>query len=118
MIAQHDRTNSGVLQYSDFETLMKPRVLEHIFSEEDEVEKLRLAFKEADHNLSGSLDINEFYCVLISYGMQISKDQLADLMMEFDVDRSGLLDIDEFVSVLTGSDDFDFSESKNKDTYN
>jgi hypothetical protein len=38
--------------------------------------------------------------------------------MEFDVDRSGLLDIDEFVSVLTGSDDFDFSESKNKDTYN
>jgi Ca2+-binding EF-hand superfamily protein len=48
---------------------MKPRVLDHVFSEEDEVEKLRLAFKEADHNLSGSLDINEFYCVLISYGM-------------------------------------------------
>jgi len=47
----------------------------------------------------------------------LTKEELADLMLEFDVDRSGKLNIDEFVQILTSNDEFEFKDVANKENY-
>ena len=105
------------LNYPDFEKLMYPIVIQHVFSQEDQLEEFRDAFKEADRDFSGYLEISEFYAVLVKMGSSVTKDQLIALMSEFDVERTGKIGIDTFVKILTNNDEFEFKDETNKENY-
>ena len=83
---------------------MYPIMMNHVFSAEDQVEDFRDIFKEADRNHSGSLTIDEFFGALLKQGTPIRKDELTDLMMEFDTNKDMKLNIDEFVQIMTRGD--------------
>jgi Ca2+-binding EF-hand superfamily protein len=50
-------------------------------------------------------------------GTKVSKEELVDLMVEFDFDHSGEITIDEFVQILTSNDEFEFRDVSNQKSY-
>lgn len=117
MVKKVDTSGTGKINYKDFETLMLPVMIQQVFAQEDQLEEFRDAFKEADHDFSGSLSINEFYTVLTKMGTSLKREELVDLMVEFDKDHSGSINIDEFVHILTNNDEFEFTDINNKISY-
>lgn len=74
-------------------------------------------FKDADADYSGYLTADELYTVLIKNGVDLSYDELIELIQEFDVSGDAQLDIDEFVAMMNTSSDMAFHSQKAKHTY-
>jgi Ca2+-binding EF-hand superfamily protein len=113
-----DTNNSGAIELDEFKKLMKPVVLDHVFKIEDEVEEFRAHFRDADVDCNGYLNLDEFYYVMRALGMgDVSRRDLKELMLEFDIDADMHLDIDEFVMLLTRGDELKFNKESAKMTY-
>ena len=74
-------------------------------------------FRDADTDYSGYLSIDEFYTCLLKNGIDLSHEELLELMNEFDVSGDAQLDIDEFVALMNTSSDLAFSSSNAKEAY-
>lgn len=95
---------------NSFRKLMEPCLLDKIFAEDDKVEELRDLFRDADIDHSGSLSVDQFQQCMKNIGKHnITDDQIATLMLEFDVDQTMALDIDEFVALFTAGDELMFN---------
>ena len=62
--------------------------------------KLEPAFAQFDVDGSGSISTTELRNVVEAMGMEMSEQQVADMMKESDPDSSGAIEFEEFVTVL------------------
>lgn len=65
MIAEVDENNDGEIDIHEFEKLMKDRILSEMVSADDNIQKYRDMFLEADTDFSGFLSVDELYSVLL-----------------------------------------------------
>ena len=96
---------------------MKPEMQNRLLEQDDRVEDFRAMFKDADTDYSGYLSADELYSVLLKNGIDLSYDELIELMNEFDVSGDAQLDIDEFVAMMNTSSDMAFHTPGAKQTY-
>ena len=117
MIASVDTNGDQEIDRQEFVNLMKPIMLDMLLSTEDNVEATRALFRAADTDYSGFLTADEVYSVLLQQGVDLTFEELVDLMQEFDVDGNAQLEIDEFVAMMNLGDDVNFQEAGAKNSY-
>lgn len=61
-------------------TLMKPQMQNRLLEQDDRIEDFRAMFKDADADYSGYLTADELYTVLIKNGIDLSYDELIELI--------------------------------------
>jgi len=61
--------------------------------------------------------LDEFFSVMRTLGTDVTRRELKDLMLEFDIDADMHIDIDEFVMLLTRGDELKFNKASAKATY-
>lgn len=67
-------------------------------------EKFRAMFKKYDTDYSNYLTVDELLTVLVKeIGVDMTPNELIDMLAEFDQDGNGKIDIDEFVSLMSQS---------------
>lgn len=81
------------------------------------MEEFRAEFRDADLDCNGYLNMDEFYSVMRSIGAQVTRKELRNLMLEFDIDSDMHIDIDEFVMLMTRGDELKFNNPEAKMTY-
>ena len=108
MIAPYDTDKNGSLDFEEFKELMLPRVYDNLLNQDDKNEEFRNMFLEADTDYSGFLSAREIYVILLNKGIDISLNELTDLIAEFDHDEDAQLDIDEFVMMMNLGQDATF----------
>ena len=96
---------------------MMPEMEGRLVDQDDRIEDFREMFRDADSDYSGYLSADEVYCVLLKNGVDLSYEELVELMNEFDVSGDAQLDIDEFVAMMNTSSDVEFSNSRATETY-
>lgn len=75
------------IDFNEFKEVMRPKMLEDLINQEDNMEDLRALFIEADVDHSGFLSLDELYSVLLKMGCEnIKTEELAALMAEMDQD--------------------------------
>jgi hypothetical protein len=74
-------------------------------------------FLEADTDFSGYLSAKELFMVMLKNGIQITMEELIDLITEFDHDDNAEIDIDEFVQMMNLGQDAEFESQKAKAGY-
>jgi hypothetical protein len=112
-----DQNGDGRLDHREFVDMMVKQMKEEMLSQEDNIDELRAHFLNADIDHSGTLGVNEIYSVLLRMGVDLTLDELIELMNEIDVDRNGSLDIDEFIALVTvQGDDVQFQSENTKKT--
>jgi Ca2+-binding EF-hand superfamily protein len=47
-----------------------------------------------------SLDVDDFRWGLMDFGIQVTKDEAAQVLEHFDIDKNGLVNFDEFLRTL------------------
>ena len=67
---------------------------------------LRKLFKEADTDYSGFLEADELYNVMLKLKIDITFEELIEMLDKYDEDGNQQLSIDEFVQLMTGGADF------------
>ena len=88
-----------------------------LLEKDEQIEDFRALFREADTDYSGYLEPDEVFACLLKRGLDISRDELINLIAEFDVSGDAQLDIDEFIAMMNSSSDLCFSTEKNKEVY-
>lgn len=68
---------------------------------------LRELFEEMDQDYSGTLDVNELWKALRSYGIDVSKAAARSILSTIDKDESGTIDEDEFVEFFRVVEDLE-----------
>ena len=81
---------------------------ERLLEQDDQVEEFRNMFRDADTDYSGFLTADEVYTVLLKRGIDLTWEELIELISEFDVSGDAKLDIDEFVAMMNTSGDISF----------
>ena len=109
--------NSTEINQQGFMQLMKPEMQNRLLEQDEKIEDFRAMFKDADTDYSGYLTADEIYTVLLKNGIDLTYDELIELMNEFDVSGDAQLDIDEFVAMMNTSSDIDFESNTAKNTY-
>ena len=117
MIRGVDQNGDGRIDEREFIQLMKPEMESRLLEQDDRIEDFRAMFRDADADYSGYLSADEVYSVLIKNGVDLSYDELIELIQEFDVSGDALLDIDEFVAMMNTSSDMAFHSQGAKHTY-
>lgn len=72
--------------------------------EREELVKLQNTFMEVDLDCSGTLSLDELKMLMVVLGEVMDKDELQELLEEYDSDQSGELDFKEFVIMMKGWD--------------
>jgi len=58
---------------------------------------LKSIFDAMDQNGNGNLDVDDFRWGLMDFGLQITKDEAAQLLERFDKDKNGTVNFSEFI---------------------
>lgn len=85
MVKSVDLNGDGAITPEEFVTLLKPILLEELVSKESSVEDIRSMFKEADTDYSGFLSIDEMYVCMLKMGVNVAREEIIKLFMEFDI---------------------------------
>ena len=117
IIKSIDRDGNMKVDKGEFQNLMKPMMQQRLLEQDDRIEDFRAMFREADTDYSGFLEANEVYTVLLKNGIDLSFDELCELISEFDVDGDAQLGIDEFVAMMNTSSDISFHNETSKNAY-
>ena len=73
------------------------------FLNEQDILQLKEVFDTFDYNGNGILSPNDLKNALISYGYQVNKETVYDIIAEYDEDESGGLSFKEFLRMITNS---------------
>jgi len=66
----------------------------------DELNQLKAAFKFFDKDNNGTVEPEEISEVLKALGLDLAKDELADIMSSLDENGDGVMDFQEFVAMM------------------
>ena len=72
-------------------------------------------FLKADADYSGLLSLEELHLGIRDMGADVTQDQLADMLSDFEIERDGQIDMDTFIAIF-GSMEFRGTGTK-KETY-
>lgn len=95
MINEVDADGNGVIDFSEFLTMMARRI--HDINEEDE---MRDAFNVFDKDKNGFISAAELKHVMVSLGESVTDSDIRDMMREADTDGDGQISFDEFVAMM------------------
>ncbi|KAF1813826.1 EF-hand [Eremomyces bilateralis CBS 781.70] len=90
-------TNKLLLPRPTFETLMASMILNR-----DPRDEILRAFDLFDENRTGKIGLDDLRRVARELGEQLSEEDLAAMIDEFDLDGDGMIDRDEFVGICLG----------------
>lgn len=90
---------------------------ERLLEQDDQIDEFRAMFRDADTDYSGYLSVDEIYSVMLKKGIELSHEELVELISEFDVSGDALLDIEEFVAMMNKSSDISFHSEGARNTY-
>eukprot|EP01038_Epipyxis_sp_PR26KG_P005304 gene5304-7367_t len=68
----------------------------------EELESYQNLFMELDVDCKGSLDLDELKILMVLMGEEMDKNELQDVLEEYDTDKSGALEFKEFVVMMKG----------------
>jgi len=68
----------------------------------EELEQYQNTFMEIDLECGGSLDVDELKLLMVLMGEKMDKDEIQELLEQYDTDKSGNLDFKEFVVMMKG----------------
>jgi len=117
LIRSVDKDGDMRIDFNEFSALMKKFMTSKLLEQDDRIEDFRAMFKDADTDYSGYLDPTEVYSCLLKNGIEITREELINLIAEFDVDGDQQIGIDEFVAMMNTSSDLAFADESNKNTY-
>lgn len=117
MIRSVDKNGDGAIDIDEFSALMRPEMQNRLLEQDQRIEDFRAMFREADTDYSGYLSADELYTCLLKNGIDLSYEELVELLSEFDVDGDAQLDIDEWVTLMNTSSDLHFNTEGAKKTY-
>ena len=117
IIKSVDKDGDMNIDMDEFMALMKPEMEKRLFEHDEGIEQFRAIFRDADIDYSGHLSADEVYSCLLSNGIDLSFDELCELISEFDVDSDGKLSIDEFVAMMNTDEDVKFGQANAKNAY-
>uniref|UniRef100_A0A453HQU9 EF-hand domain-containing protein n=1 Tax=Aegilops tauschii subsp. strangulata TaxID=200361 RepID=A0A453HQU9_AEGTS len=100
MIAEVDTDGNGVVDFSEFLTLLDRKMR----GAEDE---LREAFRVFDQDKNGFISLDEFRHVMVKLGERLSDEEVAEMLREADLDGDGQINYSEFARVMTNGLDGD-----------
>ena len=103
MIAQVDVDGDKQINLQEFNQLMLNFKQERALDQDDQLDRFRAMFCDADTDYSGYLSVDEIYSVMLKQGIELTNEELIELIFEFDVSGDGLIDIDEFVEMMDKS---------------
>jgi len=98
-----DTDKSGAIDKHEFEQFMLDQIKKDILLAEDEMQDLRIKFKEYDLDGNGWLSPDEIYTLLRKDYPAIRIEDLEAVFSEIDTNKDGKIDIDELISYMHGS---------------
>lgn len=94
-IEEFDPSETGVIDFPTFLTLMARRMREQFTDTEEE---LREAFRVFDRDAQGLINADELRRILTTLGDRMTHEEVDELMKECDIDKLGNIRYDDFIS--------------------
>lgn len=86
-------------EISDLITDIKRKILER---SSFGIRGIARIFKAMDDNGNRNLDVDDFRWGLIDFGISVSKEEAAEILVHFDKDKNGSVNFDEFLRAVKG----------------
>ncbi|TKY85203.1 hypothetical protein EX895_006283 [Sporisorium graminicola] len=95
LLRDHDKTNSGLLEWDDFNKIMSEKI-----ASRDPMEEIRKAFALFDDDGTGKISLRNLKRVAKELGETLDDDELQAMIDEFDLDQDGEISQNEFISIM------------------
>ncbi|KAJ9479772.1 Cell division control protein 31 [Pseudozyma hubeiensis] len=95
LLRDHDKTNSGLLEWDDFNKIMSERI-----ASRDPMEEIRKAFSLFDDDGTGKISLRNLKRVAKELGETLDDDELQAMIDEFDLDQDGEINENEFIQIM------------------
>jgi Ca2+-binding EF-hand superfamily protein len=109
IVKEYDLDGSGEVDFEEFVVMMIKLLGRRVrcdcinyyeYLTDEMIDKYEEAFRQADIGGSGSLTRDELSKMIKKMGIQLSKEQLDDIIREVDRDGSGFIEFDEYCAML------------------
>ena len=98
LIDKVDAHGNGVVDFSDFRTMMAQKM-----QDADSEEEIRQAFRVFDRNGNGFISPDEFRYVMTSLGEKLTDEEFDQMFTDADLDGDGQINYEEFVTMMTSN---------------
>ncbi|CAN6226117.1 unnamed protein product [Urochloa humidicola] len=95
MIADVDKDGSGAIDYEEFEHMMTAKI-----GERDSKEELTKAFRIIDQDRNGKISNIDIQRIAKELGVNLTLDEIQDMVQEADRNGDGEIDFDEFTRMM------------------
>ncbi|SOV07150.1 probable CDC31 - spindle pole body component, centrin [Ustilago sp. UG-2017a] len=95
LLRDHDKTNSGLLEWEDFNQIMSEKI-----ASRDPMEEIRKAFALFDDDATGKISLRNLKRVAKELGEALDDDELQAMIDEFDLDQDGEINENEFIQIM------------------
>ncbi|ETS61209.1 hypothetical protein PaG_05170 [Moesziomyces aphidis] len=95
LLRDHDKTNSGLLEWDDFNKIMSDKI-----AARDPMDEIRKAFALFDDDGTGKISLRNLKRVAKELGESLDDDELQAMIDEFDLDQDGEISQDEFIQIM------------------
>ncbi|KAJ6233899.1 ef-hand protein [Anaeramoeba flamelloides] len=75
-------------------------ILQDMDEKQEDIEELRKAFLIFDKKKNGEISVKEFKKILMNHGEVLSKQEINEIIQDFDPESDGVIDIDDFVQSI------------------
>jgi centrin-3 len=94
VIEEYDSIGKKLISYDDFYRYVAARIVER-----DPVEEIKRAFALFDDDHTGKISLKNLRRVAKELGENLTDDELAAMIDEFDLDEDGEISLDEFINI-------------------
>ncbi|TID23184.1 hypothetical protein CANINC_003201 [Pichia inconspicua] len=94
VIEEYDSGNRKKIKYDDFYRYVAAKIVER-----DPVEEIKRAFQLFDDDGTGKISLKNLRRVAKELGENMSDDELAAMIDEFDLDEDGEISLEEFINI-------------------
>lgn len=94
VIEEYDSGNSKKIKYDDFYRYVAAKIVER-----DPVEEIKRAFQLFDDDGTGKISLKNLRRVAKELGENMTDDELAAMIDEFDLDEDGEISLEEFINI-------------------
>lgn len=98
MITEVDADGSGTIDFQEFLLMMSKQ-----FLEKDTEEDLRETFEALDKDGNGFLSAFELRQILQTLGINLSDEEVFEMVAEADIDGDGKVNFEEYMTILTAN---------------
>ncbi|PWZ00921.1 putative CDC31-spindle pole body component, centrin [Testicularia cyperi] len=95
LLRDHDKTNSGLLEWDQFNRIMSEKI-----AARDPMDEIRKAFALFDDDGSGKISLRNLKRVAKELGENLDDDELQAMIDEFDLDQDGEINEHEFIQIM------------------